>query len=270
MVLSEAHRKASFEVFGKTDTGVVELSTIEGGTGGFVINGVSQNDSSGGSVSNAGDVNGDGLADLIVGASGDSPNGSFSGASFVIFGVQGSSATIGTNNADTLTGDSSANQLVAGRGADILIGNGGEDVLRGGEGDDVLAISDLTFASLDGGTGTDTLRFDSALNLDLRTNADSKLNSIEVIDLANDSGNSTLSFNITDLLNLNETQTIADTLTINGTTGDIINLDNSSNGQVGTWAEVGITHVYEFTAADAGIGLIGTITIDTNVTVNII
>jgi hypothetical protein len=36
--------------------------------GGFVINGESKNDHSGYSVSNAGDVNGDGLDDLIVGA----------------------------------------------------------------------------------------------------------------------------------------------------------------------------------------------------------
>jgi hypothetical protein len=36
--------------------------------GGFVINGGSENDNSGCSVSNAGDVNGDGLDDLIVGA----------------------------------------------------------------------------------------------------------------------------------------------------------------------------------------------------------
>jgi hypothetical protein len=35
-------------------------------TGGFVINGEAANDESGFSVSNAGDVNGDGLDDLIV------------------------------------------------------------------------------------------------------------------------------------------------------------------------------------------------------------
>ena len=46
----------------------VELSLVEQGFGGFVINGVSESDASGLSVSSAGDVNGDGLADLIVGA----------------------------------------------------------------------------------------------------------------------------------------------------------------------------------------------------------
>jgi hypothetical protein len=43
-------------------------SAIASGTGGFVINGENESDESGRSVSTAGDVNGDGLDDLIVGA----------------------------------------------------------------------------------------------------------------------------------------------------------------------------------------------------------
>jgi hypothetical protein len=55
-------------VFGKQDnTDVINLSAIAAGTGGFVINGESMGDHSGWSVSSAGDVNGDGLDDLIVG-----------------------------------------------------------------------------------------------------------------------------------------------------------------------------------------------------------
>ena len=54
----------------RLDGTAVELSDIEAGSGGFVINGVSADDHSGRSVSAAGDVNGDGLDDLIVGAYG--------------------------------------------------------------------------------------------------------------------------------------------------------------------------------------------------------
>ncbi|MCG8524307.1 MAG: FG-GAP-like repeat-containing protein, partial [Pseudomonadales bacterium] len=145
--------------------------------------GVNSGDDSGYSVSGAGDVNGDGFADLLVGAFNDDPNGGDSGASFVIFGGINSSATVGSSGADTLTGDSGANQLVAGQGDDTLVGNGGADVLRGGSGDDILAISDTTFSSLDGGAGTDTLRLDAALNLDLSGIANNRLANIEVIDL---------------------------------------------------------------------------------------
>jgi hypothetical protein len=48
-------------VFGKTNTTAVNWSDIASGTGGFVINGEKTYDSSGISVSSAGDVNGDGL-----------------------------------------------------------------------------------------------------------------------------------------------------------------------------------------------------------------
>ena len=61
---------ASFVVFGKTDGSAVDLSDVEsdGTAGGFAINGVAAYDESGRSVSSAGDVNGDGFDDLIVGA----------------------------------------------------------------------------------------------------------------------------------------------------------------------------------------------------------
>ena len=81
---------ASFVVFGSAAGVTFELADLTAGAAdpatGFVINGVSAGDYSGYSVSGAGDVNGDGLDDLIVGSPESDPNGVLSGASFVVFG----------------------------------------------------------------------------------------------------------------------------------------------------------------------------------------
>ncbi len=77
----------SYVVFGR-DTGfdaALELSELDGSNG-FVINGIRRDDRSGVSVSGAGDINGDGIDDLIIGAPGAGLSGSASGESYVVFG----------------------------------------------------------------------------------------------------------------------------------------------------------------------------------------
>ena len=64
------------------------LSSING-LNGFMINGAAAGDYSGRSVSAAGDINGDGVDDLIIGAPYADPNGTYSGRSFVVFGSAG-------------------------------------------------------------------------------------------------------------------------------------------------------------------------------------
>jgi hypothetical protein len=80
----------TYVVFGKTDTDPVALAEVAQGIGGFAVDGEAEGDFSGVSVSGAGDTNGDGLADLILGASGATSTGlEQTGRAYVVFGKAG-------------------------------------------------------------------------------------------------------------------------------------------------------------------------------------
>ena len=78
----------SYVVFGKADwtaTPALDLAGLDG-TNGFRLSGIDMADLSGWSVSSAGDVNGDGLGDLIVGAPYAGDTGLPPGEAYVVFG----------------------------------------------------------------------------------------------------------------------------------------------------------------------------------------
>lgn len=78
----------SYVVFGAASgfSASLDLASLDGSNG-FRLDGIRAYENSGASVSGAGDVNGDGIDDLIIGASGADPNGdSDAGESYVIFG----------------------------------------------------------------------------------------------------------------------------------------------------------------------------------------
>ena len=64
----------------------INLANLNGSNG-FRLDGVSPYDAVGNSVSNAGDVNGDGFDDVIIGTSKSNQNGTESGSSYVVFGT---------------------------------------------------------------------------------------------------------------------------------------------------------------------------------------
>ncbi|HLF95662.1 MAG TPA: DUF4347 domain-containing protein [Methylococcaceae bacterium] len=227
---------ASYVVFGKANgfAANLNLSSLDG-TNGFKLSGVAMGDASGHSVSAAGDVNGDGFDDLIVGAPGAEPNGSASGASYVVFGgdFTGSVTYLGTSGPDVLTGTPAAERFVAGGGNDTVIGGGGADVFSGGEGHDRIVAPDLSFQQVDGGSGVDTLALSgSGLTLDLAA-LRGRIENIEAIDLTG-SGDNRLQLTALDLLNLSDT---SNTLTVEGNTGDAVYLDNG-------WTPLGMVDGY--------------------------
>lgn len=79
----------TYVLFGSSNignSGVLELTSLNGSTG-FVINGIAEDDGSGSSVSSAGDINDDGVNDIIIGAKQADPDGNKNaGQSYVIFG----------------------------------------------------------------------------------------------------------------------------------------------------------------------------------------
>ncbi|NBB16576.1 hypothetical protein GVN21_14530 [Caulobacter sp. SLTY] len=77
---------AAYVVFGHASpSGVLDLSTLDGANG-FRIGGVAAIDLAGYSVGAAGDVNGDGIDDLVIGATGVDSANAGSGAAYVVFG----------------------------------------------------------------------------------------------------------------------------------------------------------------------------------------
>jgi hypothetical protein len=172
----------SYVVFGGPGVGAggsLDLASLNGANG-FVLNGINGGDFSGGSVSSAGDVNGDGVGDVIIGAGSADPNGQpQAGESYVVFGGPGVGAggsldlsslngangfvLNGINGGDFSGGSVSSAGDVNGDGVDdVIIGAGSADpngqpqagesyVVFGGPG--VGAGGSLDLASLNGANG---------------------------------------------------------------------------------------------------------------------
>lgn len=138
---------ASYVIYGKHDGSPVDLAAVEKGVGGFIIKASGVYDRLGWTVNSAGDVNGDGFDDLVLGApyvNYDTSKGFHHGEGYVIFGGDFSNITteLGTEANETFEGTATNDVIFAGAGDDIIVGNGGKDQLSGGAGADTFIVKD--------------------------------------------------------------------------------------------------------------------------------
>ncbi len=127
---------AVYVVWGKSSDSGVNLSSVAAGTGGFRITGADGGDAVGAVIGTVGDLNGDGRAEILIGAPEHSTGGTHAGAIYVVFGkgtgteVNLTSVAAGTGGF-LITGADGDNAGAAVAGLGDVNGDGKADILIG-------------------------------------------------------------------------------------------------------------------------------------------
>ena len=209
------------------------------------------------------------VSDLVAASLGIIPgsvtiiNNDTDGGSFVYTasdGIETDTATVtveidaapmaGDLDDEILVGTSAAETIDGGGGNDILIGSGGADTLIGGSGDDVLVYaagvssitggSNLDFNLLPLGNRGDVLSVSGTVDFTSLGNLFDDIETISMLAKDGSAGNSTITLDITDVLDMAVTGIAQpggavfesrDAIRIDGTPGDVVNLGPDP----GTW-----------------------------------
>ncbi|MGB5959673.1 MAG: calcium-binding protein [Coleofasciculaceae cyanobacterium] len=212
---------STYVVFGGTTLGgkgTLNLSELDGSNG-FVINGFVADEKSGSSIQGLGDINGDGIDDVIIGT-GDPYSSNNTISSYVVFGSVSSVASptpdndtlIGTNAGDFIRG-LGGDDLINGRnGNDTLRGNWGNDTLIGGNGDDRL-FGGWGRDLLTGGMGSDIFLLAANSGSDTIIDFESGVDSFYLLGGLSFEQLSITQFNDDTLIGISETDRLLATLT---------------------------------------------------------
>ena len=258
---ADGNKGAAYVIFGRSGTQEILLTDVANGIGGFaILNGAAGTTALGFNVSNAGDINGDGLEDLIVGSQSTNYD------PYLLINnknLSGSKVTqMGTAVADQLSDNGASGSLIGGLGNDTLSASAAS-VLYGGAGNDTFVIGSAMaralenpfelggntdrLARIDGGTGRDTLKLASGVDLDFTAVANqsasllyggSRIDDVEVIDLSI-AGSNTVKLTLGDVIDMSSSNVFQATarkqLLIKGTTGDT--LDFADGEETFAWTQ---------------------------------
>jgi hypothetical protein len=228
----------AYLIFGKAGgLADINLATLTSDAG-LKISGSGTDDVTGASVRAAGDINGDGYADIIIGAphvAAVTP-----GQAYVIYGRDFTQSVThaGTDGNDAVAGTSADDNFIGGLGDDTLTGAGGVDSFHGGAGDDAIHVDDGTFRKVDGGNGADSLHLDfgglvdlANIDGDAATADQAKILNVETIDTDNGSSNQ-ITLRLADVLHIDAQNSdvgavagLDNVLKFDGDSGDTLSLD---------------------------------------------
>ena len=215
-----SNKGSSYVVYGSATGADVDLTaaTIAASKGFKLTYSTANNATNAQDVAFAGDFDGDGLTDLVI-AEQSSTSGNVNSYKIVFGGTQWLTTPVIGNG--VVTGSAASEAILGSTANDTLTGGGGVDRFFAGMGDDTIVLTandainlgDVTAnqtakASVNGGGGYDTIRLTGGMNLFLPSisNAgamgleeNSRIESIERIDMATDTASNTLSLQARDV-----------------------------------------------------------------------